>query len=327
VRTGNGARKTTRISAVQRVTIIDSHTEGEPTRLVTAGLPELPGETLAEKAKSLREDHAPFMRGAITEPRGFEAIVGALLLPPHSPQAHHGLIFFNNLSTLRMCGHGTIGAAASLAQAGLAEPGEIIFDTPEGLVPARVEADLATVTIQNVPSHMAQEGLEVDVPGFGRIRGDLAWGGNWFFLAPSPTALNLSQLSTLTAYSDALKRALWEMNAGGLKPGELDHIELIGPGSAGTSGRNFVLCPGGEYDRSPCGTGTSAKLACLAAKGQLKPGDIWVQESVTGSRFEAWYEEGEDGAIHPFIKGRAFITLRGELEFHPDDPLRHGFHA
>jgi proline racemase len=307
------------MEAMRRVQIIDSHTEGEPTRLVIGGLPDLQGEDLREQARDFRESHHGFMRGSITEPRGFEAVVGALLLP------ENGLIFYNNLSTLRMCGHGTIGAAASLVQAGMADPGEIIFQTPEGRVRAEVEADGCTVTIQNVPSRAQIQGLEIDVPGFGMTRGDLAWGGNWFFIAPAPCPVRLDHLGQLTGYASSLKKALWAAGAGGLEPGELDHIELIGPGQPGSSARGFVLCPGGEYDRSPCGTGTSAKLACLAAKGQLKPGQVWVQESVTGSRFEAWFEEAEDGAVIPYIRGRAFITLRGELEFRDDDPLRDGF--
>lgn len=309
------------------IEFIDSHTEGEPTRLILSGAPGLPGETLAEKATAFQADHAAFRTGTILEPRGHAAIVGCLLLPPVEPGSIASLIFYNNRGALRMCGHGTIGAAATLVQMGKAMPGELIFDTPEGQVTAKVADDGCTVEIGNVVSRRWKE-VMVKAAGYGPVTGDIAFGGNWFFLiGDSPVPVEPGNLRQLTDFTEAVRTALLEAQITGEDGGEIDHIEVFGPALApGADSKSFVLCPGGEYDRSPCGTGTSAKLACLAASGSLAPGETWVQESIIGTTFGGRYEEAE-GGIRPFITGRAFVTTSGTLQFHDSDPLRSGFQA
>ncbi len=309
----------------QCAAFLDSHTEGEPTRLILDGIPDLAGGSLREKALDFESRFSGLRSGLILEPRGHAAIVGCLLLPPESADAVASLIFFNNHGVLRMCGHGTIGAAVSLVEMGRAEPGPMLFDTPEGPVAARVDADGHTVEISNVISRRTAHNVAIEVPGYGAVTGDVAYGGNWFFLtANSPVPVASPHIDDLTRYSLAVKVTLWEKGIGGPEGEEIDHIEVFGePTVAGAHSKSFVLCPGGEFDRSPCGTGTSAKIACLAADGKVAPGDIWVQESVLGTVFQARYEEAE-GGVRPFVSGRAFVTARGELLFDPEDPIREG---
>ena len=241
------------------------------------------------------------------------------------PACAAGLIFFNNAGYLGMCGHATIGAAVTLAHMGRIGPGEHRFETPVGEVTA-VLHDRHRVTIENVVSYRHLAGVAVDVPGVGRVTGDVAWGGNWFFLTnDTQCALVLGNLAQLTRAAEAIKAALAESGVTGSDGGEVDHIELFGPpGAPGADSRSFVLCPGGAYDRSPCGTGTSAKLACLAADGKLAAGVDWVQESILGSRFTARYRRGPDGEIIPSITGSAFVTAEATLLRDPDDPFADG---
>lgn len=309
------------------VRVVDSHTGGEPTRVVLDGGPDLGAGPLAERARRLADEHDRFRGGVACEPRGSDALVGALLTPPHAEGCDAGVVFFNNVGVLGMCGHGAIGLVVTLAHLGQVTPGEVRLDTPVGVVTATLEDDLATVRITNVPSWRHAAGVTVDVPGVGPVTGDVAWGGNWFFLCAADPELPLEPGSArlLTDRALAIRAALERAGVTGADGAWIDHVELVGPpGDPANDARNFVLCPGGAFDRSPCGTGTSAKVACLAAEGRLAPGAVWRQESVTGSVFEASYAAAPDGAILPTIRGSAHVTAEGTLRFDARDPLAGG---
>jgi len=306
------------------VPVIHSHTGGEPTRVVVAGAPQLGHGPLAERLAILRQQHDGFRRSIILEPRGSEVLVGALLCEPHAENCAAGVIFFNNVGYLGMCGHGLIGLIATLAHLGRLEPGCHRIDTPVGVVEAELLPS-GEVSLTNVPSRRTVRDLVVEVPGHGEIRGDVAWGGNWFFLVTSPKSeLEFARLEELTRLAREIRAGL---NA---RPyPEVDHIDRFGPGRAGGDSRNFVLCPGLAYDRSPCGTGTSAKLACLAADGVLAEGAEWRQESIVGSVFRGSFRwlDREPGEISPTIPGRAFVTGETILLFDPADPFALGIAA
>ena len=304
--------------------VIDSHTEGEPTRLIIDGGPALGRESLLERREIFAESFDQMRRFCLNEPRGFEAMVGALLCEPSDPTCAAGLIFFNNAGYLGMCGHATIGAVVTLAHLGRIGPGRHRIETPVGAVTATLDGP-NRVTIDNVPAYVHLGGVTVAVDGLGSVTGDVAWGGNWFFLTENaPCALTLGNVAALTAAAKSVKAALAAADITGRDGAEVDHIEFFGPGTDGANSRNFVLCPGDAYDRSPCGTGTSAKLACLAAHHHLAPGDNWVQESIIGSRFGATYTLGESGQILPRITGRAWITAETTLILDAGDPFPHG---
>lgn len=309
-----------------RVRVVDSHTGGEPTRVVLDP-PELGAGTLAERAARFDRDHAAFRRATITEPRGSDVWVGALLLPPDDPTSAAAVVFYNPVGRLGMCGHGTMGVVATLAHQGQIGPGLHAFETPAGTVHATLDAD-GSVTVANVASRRTQAGVRLDVPGRGTVAGDVAWGGNWFFLADAPTGvpLDAAHADALTAHAWAIRRALQAAGVTGDAGAEIDHVELAAA-TPTADRRVFVLCPGGAWDRSPCGTGTSATLACLAADGHLAPGEVWRQESPVGSHFEAWYAPGPDGGIRPSIRGRAFVTAEAVLLFDPSDPFVDGLPA
>ena len=275
---------------MKRITVIDSHTGGEPTRLVTDGFPDLGNGSMAERRQRLAEEHDQWRAACMLEPRGSDVLVGALLCEPVDPTACAGVIFFNNAGYLGMCGHGTIGLVASLAHAGKIGAGVHRIETPVGTVEATLHLD-RSVSVRNVPAYRYRKALALHVPGIGEVVGDVAWGGNWFFLI-SDHGLEVtgSNLDALTAYTYAVQQALEAQGVRGEDGGLIDHIELFADDPQADS-RNFVLCPGKAYDRSPCGTGTSAKLACLAADGKLQPGQIWRQASVIGSEFEGSYEK------------------------------------
>ena len=312
--------------SAQRLRVIDSHTEGEPTRVVIEGGPDLGPGTVAEKARRLREEHDWLRSSVCNEPRGHDAMVGALLVEPHEPDCCCGVIFFNNVSTLNMCIHGTIGLAVTLAHLGRIGPGEHRIDTSVGVVVARIHDD-GSVTVANVPSYRLATGVEVEVPGWGTVRGDISWGGNWFFLiedqGPEVTFANLEALTTFTC---AVREALEAQGITGANGMEIDHIESFGPPSdpAHSDSRNFVLCPGKAYDRSPCGTGTSAKLASLHAAGKLAPGETWRQAGILDTVFSGCVEALPDGKVLPRVSGRAWVTGESDYLFDPADPFRHG---
>jgi 4-hydroxyproline epimerase len=304
---------------MKRVQVIDSHTGGEPTRTVISGMPDLGGGTVAEQAARFREEYDAFRSSVVNEPRGSDVLVGALLVPPADPEAVAGVIFFNNVGVLGMCGHGMIGVIETLVHLGRLGHGTHAVETVVGTVTAEYQED-RRVSVRNVASWRSAADVTVHVPGIGPVTGDVAWGGNWFFLVKEPGAnLSPSHIESLTADAWKIRQAV---NAGGYP--EVDHVEFFGPPqNAANHSRNFVLCPGKAYDRSPCGTGTSAKLACLAADGKLAPGEIWRQESVIGSVFEGSYE-WEGTRISPLISGRAWVTAEAVLLFAADDPFRNG---
>jgi 4-hydroxyproline epimerase len=307
---------------MKRITVIDSHTGGEPTRLVTAGFPDLGTGSMAERRKLLAEHHDQWRAACVLEPRGSDVLVGALLCEPVDPSACAGVIFFNNTGYLGMCGHGTIGLVASLAHLGKISPGVHRIETPVGTVQATLHED-HSVSVRNVPAYRYRKALVLQVPDVGQVVGDIAWGGNWFFLiAEHGLRVAGDNLDALTAYTYAVQQALQAQGIRGEDGGLIDHVELFSDDDHADS-RNFVLCPGKAYDRSPCGTGTSAKLACLAADDKLQPGQIWRQVSVIGSEFEGSYEwQGE--RVVPTIRGRAFISAEASLIIEQDDPFAWG---
>ncbi|CAN5579352.1 4-hydroxyproline epimerase [soil metagenome] len=306
----------------QRIRAIDSHTGGEPTRVVTAGFPDLGDGSMAERLEIFRREHDKLRSAIVREPRGHDAVVGALLCEPVDPNSAAGVIFFNNVGYLGMCGHGTIGLVKTLEHMGRISTGTHQIETPVGTVEAMLEDD-GSVTITNVPSYRYAKNVAVDVDGYGVVTGDVAYGGNWFFLiGEHPMTLELRNLEQLTDFSARVRDALVKNNITGEGAAEVDHIELFSPTPSADS-RNFVLCPGIEYDRSPCGTGTSAKLACLHADGKLKPGETWRQESIIGSVFEGTVNI-VDGKFIPSIRGSAFVTAEIELILNSDDPFCYG---
>jgi 4-hydroxyproline epimerase len=356
---------------MKRIQIIDSHTGGEPTRLVIDGFPDLGSGSMAERRTVLAQQHDAWRAATVLEPRGSDVIVGALLCTPVAADASAGVIFFNNTGYLGMCGHGTIGLVATLAHMGRIQAGVHRIETPVGTVEATLHAD-RSVSVRNVPAWRHLHQVAVTVPGHGTVRGDVAWGGNWFFLVSEHGQRVASDnLDALTAYSWALREALAAQGITGSEGAEIDHIELFAEGpppapcrdeggspspkasvgstqfsdgpplgklapSGGSAvreatsvgallphSRNFVLCPGKAYDRSPCGTGTSAKIACLAADGKLAPGEIWRQASVIGSQFEASFERDGDRII-PTLRGRAHMSAEATLLIEADDPFGWG---
>ena len=308
---------------MQTIEFIDSHTGGEPTRTVLAGGPDLGSGDMAQRANRLKDKHDWLRKSLILEPRGCDWLVGALLQKPSSSENTAGVIFFNNVGYLGMCGHGLIGVVKTLAHLGRISPGAHRFETPVGVVSVELHEDRA-VSFTNVVSYRYRKDVALEVPAEGIVRGDIAYGGNWFFLAPD-AAIDSLQLDRLHARVRSIRTALQAQGICGADAAEIDHIELFGPASDANKAdsRNFVLCPGGEYDRSPCGTGTSAKLACLAADGELQPGEIWRQQSITGSVFSGSFHETA-GGILPTIAGRAHVTAQGACLIDDDDPFRHG---
>jgi 4-hydroxyproline epimerase len=316
---------------MQTIEVIDSHTGGEPTRLVLSGGPDLGEGPLAERVERFREHFDHYRCAIVNEPRGSDTIVGALLCKPHRVDCQVGVIFFNNVGYIGMCGHGTIGLIASLAHRGAIERGDIRIDTPVGAVRARLKEN-GSIEVDNVPSFRRAAHVKVTVPGVGDVTGDVAWGGNWFFLVTDLAAQDRPQWRIAAHNIEALTDLTWRIrqavNAQGFP--EVDHVELFSAASNATAhSRNFVLCPGKAYDRSPCGTGTSAKLACLAADGELAPGDPWIQESIIGSTFTGRYRwlDRVKGEIGPTITGTAYITSEAHLQLNPDDPLCWGIRA
>jgi len=314
-------------SGLRRIQVVDSHTGGEPTRVVVAGGPDLGRGPMAERLAAFRDRHDDFRSSVVNEPRGSDVIVGALLCEPVDPASAAGVIFFNNVGYIGMCGHGTIGLGATLAHLGRIEPGAHRVETPVGDVTMEL-ADDGSVAVENVVSRRAAKGVEVDVPGLGRYRGDVAWGGNWFFLVEEHgEAIDVARVERLTDVAWRIRRALAEAGVRGDDGREIDHVELFAPpSSSAADSRNFVLCPGKAYDRSPCGTGTSAKLACLFADGKLAEGRTWRQESVVGSVFEG-SARAVEGGVRPRIRGTAYITAESTLLIDPRDPFASGIRS
>jgi 4-hydroxyproline epimerase len=309
---------------VQQVGVIDSHTGGEPTRVVLRGGPDLGGGTVAERLAVFREQYDHFRSAVVNEPRGSDVVVGALLVEPSDPACAAGVIFFNNVGYLGMCGHGTIGLVVTLAYQKRIGPGEHRIETPVGPVTATLHED-GRVSVRNVLSYRLARGVCVPVEGHGVVMGDVAWGGNWFFLVEEHgQEISLQNVEALTDFTWRVRQALERQGVTGAGGVEIDHVELFAPSNTpGVHSKNFVLCPGKAYDRSPCGTGTSAKLACLYTDGKLNPGEVYRQESVVGSVFEGTVEPTEGGVI-PTITGTAHVTAEATLILDPADPFRWG---
>ncbi len=331
-------------SKIRRVRVIDSHTGGEPTRVVVSGGPDLGNGPLAGRLDRFRNEHDNFRSAVVNEPRGSDVMVGALLCEPLDPSSAAGVIFFNNVGYLGMCGHGTIGLVSTLSFMKKIEPGEHRIETPVGTVSAVLHSS-GEVTVNNVASYRLAANVEVDVPRYGKIRGDVAWGGNWFFLVHGNLVgdnvrdkvrdnvrdhsmqLSLKNIEELTDFTWAIRQALRQQGITGAGNQEIDHIELYGPSDLPlVDSKNFVLCPGKAYDRSPCGTGTSAKLACLYADGKIREGQVWKQESIVGSVFEGTVTVRE-GKVYPSIKGTAFVNADAELVLNAQDPFCMGIRA
>ncbi|HWQ33885.1 MAG TPA: 4-hydroxyproline epimerase [Blastocatellia bacterium] len=305
----------------RRIQVIDSHTGGEPTRVVISGFPDLGSGSMAERMEVFRREFDHYRSAIVNEPRGNDAIVGALLCEPVDPTCAAGVIYFNNVGYLGMCGHGTIGLIVTLAYLGRLKPGTHRLETTVGTVEATLHED-GQVSVANVPSYRLASGVAVDVPGHGTITGDVAWGGNWFFLVSDHgRQLTLDHLEDLTEFTWRIRQALTAQGITGAGGQEIDHIELFAPSDQpGVQSKNFVLCPGKAYDRSPCGTGTSAKLACLYADGKLRAGEIWRQESIVGSVFEGTIRVDGD-KVCPTIKGSAFVNAEATLILDEHDPF------
>lgn len=304
---------------MHKVSIIDSHTGGEPTRTVIAGGPDLGRGPLASRREKFQCEFDSFRSAIVNEPRGSDVFVGALLVEPEDSSCIAGVIFFNNVGYLNMCGHGTIGLIITLAHLGKIKPGQHKVETPVGIVSTTLHPD-GRVSVVNVPSWRKAESVSVDVVGFGKLSGDVAWGGNWFFLLEQHRQeLALKNVERLTEFCWRVRQAV---NTQGFP--EVDHIELYGaPTLAGAHSKNFVQCPGKAYDRSACGTGTSAKLACLAADGKLAEGAEWVQESIIGSAFTGefrWHDRSR-GEILPIITGTAHVNAESTLLLDENDPF------
>ncbi len=305
--------------STKQLKIIDSHTGGEPTRLIVDGAPDLGSGSMADRMAVLRDRHDWIRTSLVTEPRGSEVMIGALLCKPVDPANTAGVIFFNNVGYLGMCGHGTIGLMATLSYLGTITPGVHRLETTVGIVTTTVH-DANRVSFENVPSYRHRRAVSIEVPGIGTVTGDAAWGGNWFFLVSEHgQTLELDNADSLLRYTRAVQR---QADLEGLFGEEGGHVDLFGPSTTADS-KNFVLCPGGEYDRSPCGTGTSAKLACLAADGKLAEGEVWRQESIVGSVFEGTYRRDGD-KILPTITGSAYVNAETTMVISHDDPFAHG---
>ncbi len=313
---------------IETIQIVDSHTGGEPTRVVVAGGPDLGTGPLFQRRTRFRERFDEFRSAVVNEPRGSDVIVGAVLCPPTDPSCITGVLYFNNVGYLNMCVHGTMGLVVTLAHLNRMTPGSYGIETVVGVVTATLHDD-GRVTISNVPSYRSAKDVKLEVEGIGPITGDVAWGGNWFFLVNDhKETIHPKNVQRLTDVAWRIRQALEKQGITGDDGGEVDHIELFSPTDLpGADSRNFVLCPGKAYDRSPCGTGTSAKLACLTADGKLEEGQIWRQASIVGSIFEGRVTMLENGRIIPHVTGTAYVNAEATLILNSDDPFRMGIRA
>ncbi|HTV11593.1 MAG TPA: proline racemase family protein [Acidimicrobiales bacterium] len=322
---------------------VDSHTEGMPTRVITSGVGELPGGTMAARRLYVMNERDDLRRLLMHEPRGHSAMSGAILQPPARPDADFGVVFIEVSGCLPMCGHGTIGTATVLVETGMVpvnEPLTVIrLDTPAGLVEASVEVEggrAKSVTIRNVPSYLHLKDATVDVPGLGELVVDLAWGGNFYALVPAASVglavrrslhdkLVTAGLAIIGAVNEQLDFAHPEQ----ADINQCHHVVLTEPGDGTVSGRAAVAIYPGWLDRSPCGTGTSARMAQLYARGELGLDEDYVHASVLGTHFVGRLigrtRVGDFEAVVPTVRGRAWVTGLAEYLLDPDDPFPAGF--
>lgn len=299
--------------------VIDSHTGGMPTRVILSGGPDLGTGSLSERAEVLATRSADYCRRLLSPPFGQAAMVGALLVAPDDHSAETGVIFFDAGAVLGMCGHGLIGLGVTLSQRGqVTSERSFAIDTPAGVVACTLK-DQNTLIFRNIESFRFKKGVVVDLPQCGQVRGDLAYGGNWFFITESaPVPLCMDHIPALRACAMALRAELVARGVRGAGGAPIDHIIFQNKTDGGADGggwRNFVLCPDDDFDRSPCGTGSSAWLACLAADGRVQVGETLVQESITGSAFTLSFQPGPQGGIYPLVTGQAIVTAQSRLFF------------
>ena len=301
--------------------VIDSHTAGQPTRVIVEGGPDPGTGPLIERRERLRKNFDRFRSGVVGEPRGSDAMVGALLVKPSDPTCEQGVIFFDNAGYLDMCGHGLIGVVATLEYLGQIKSGAHRIETPVGVVTAELHPT-GEISIQNVPSYRHRKAVSVDLNGWGSVTGDVAWGGSWFFIVNEHSEdLSVEHVDHLTDVAQAIRRALSRHSITGPDGQHIENVALFGPPRRrDANSRNFVLRGGKWYGRSPCGTGTSAKLACLFEDGQLAEGQTWRQESIVGTVFDGSVNV-VDGAIRPTIRGTAYVTAESMLIVDERDPF------
>ena len=322
---------------------VDSHTEGMPTRVVVGGVGVLPGTTMEERRQYMMKEADHLRTWLMYEPHGHSAMSGSIVQPPTRPDADWGVVYIEVSGCLPMCGHGTIGTATVLVETGMVEVTEpetvIRPDTPAGLVTARVHVDgtrAKSVTIENVPSFVTELDAIVEVPGAGAVRYDMAYGGNFYAI------VELSELGRAFGKEHApelLELGLSIMNAiNTTNPpthpenpaiDHVNHVQLVAADSTAQFSRHAMAIYPGWFDRSPCGTGTSARVAQLVARGQLEIGEPLINESIIGTRFtgRAIGTTTVSGvpAILPEITGRAWITGTSQHMLAPDDPFPAGF--
>ncbi len=312
-----------RIPHVTQLRVVDSHTVGEPTRIIIEGGPELGNGPIHLRAKLFREQFDHYRRAVLSEPRRLDVIVGGLLCSPSSRTYTAGIIFFDTVGYLDMCIHGTVGLVKTLAYLGRIAPGQHYIETPAGIVRTEFTED-GQVRVFNVPCYRYIKQIELNVPGRGRLFGDIAWGGNWFLLVEEHSLeINIRNIHSLLSISRSIKTTLQKSSIRGIGGAPIDYVALFGMSSTANS-RSFVLCPGDAYDRSPCGTATCAKLACLAADNTFEPNMIWHQEGVTGSRFQASYEWGDSSSILPTITSSGYVNGDSFVIIDPEDPFSWG---
>ncbi|MGI9177053.1 MAG: proline racemase family protein, partial [Pirellulales bacterium] len=306
----------------------DSHTIGEPTRVVVdetfAAALALGDGSVRRRRDLFRERYDHVRRALVGDPRGAVAMVGVVLVPPHDPACRLGAFYFNRVGYLDMCGHATIGLAVTLGSLGRIEPGSFRLETPAGSVGVTWHGGI-DASFECVPPRRIHRGLAVDCGSGQTVTGDVATSGLWFYLCRDHgIAVTPAEIPRLTDLAWTIRRGLEARGITGDGGEIIDHIVLLGPPStSGNDGKAFVLCPDGAFDRSPCGTGTSALVGCLHEDGLLAEGRTWRQESVLGGIYEARVRrEGE--ILVPTVRGQAWITAESELRFAIDDPYRTG---
>lgn len=312
----------------ERLRVIDSHTIGEPTRLVideslVAGL-DLGGGSVRERRDRFRERYDHVRQALVGDPRGTVAMVGVILLPPADPSCRFGAFCINRVGYLDMCGHATIGLAVTLGHLGRIEPGSFRLETPADVVGVTWHGG-GEASFECVPPRRITKSLALACDDGARVTGDVATSGLWFFICRDHgLPVDSAGIPALTARAWAIRRALDARGITGTGGAVIDHVVLLGPPrDARNHGRAFVLCPDGAFDRSPCGTGTSALVGCLFEDGQLAEGHTWRQESVLGGVYEASIRR-VGGMLVPTVRGSAWLTGETTLHFAGDDPYRTG---
>ncbi|MFM8735826.1 MAG: proline racemase family protein [Pirellulales bacterium] len=314
-----------------RLRVVDSHTIGEPTRVVVdealvAGL-DLGAGSVRDRRDRFRERHDHVRRALVGDPRGVTAMVGVILVPPADPACRYGAFYINRVGYLDMCGHATIGLAVTLGALGAIEPGSFRLETPAGVV-AMTWHGGNEASFECVPPRRIAKGLSLSCDDGSRVTGDVATSGLWFFLCRDHgLPVEPAAIPALTARAWSIRRALEARGIAGDGGEVIDHVVLLGPPrEPGNDGRAFVLCPDGAFDRSPCGTGTSALVGCLLDDGVLAEGATWRQESVLGGVYAASVRCA-GSIVVPTVRGRAWLTAESTLHFTADDPYRTGVDA